>query len=267
MQFMSSQSDPGDEIPLTGGNVRRVVRQGNTVRRDSTEYSETVLELMQHARNQGVPHIPVPMGFDHLGREVMEFIEGEVPHEQPEWLWAESVLIEAGCWLRRWHDATASLCAGNKTWGFPSHFPVETVCHNDFAPYNAVFRNRKLVGVLDFDFCAPGPRMRDLAWTAYRFVPMQPPPDAIADDGRQERSPFPVAEMLRRLEIFVNTYQGKEPSPGISLQTLLLAMVKRLEEVAQWTENHHATTGKPELMLHASMYRAHARWITEALLQ
>jgi hypothetical protein len=264
--WMNLDCDSNDEVPLSGGNVRRVVRAGNTVRRDSTAFTETVMEVMLHARNHGVPHIPLPMGLDHLNREVIEFIEGEVPHEQPQWLWNESILVEAGQWLRLWHDATVSFCSPNKLWGFPSHHPAETVCHNDFAPYNSVFRNHQLVGVIDFDFCAPGPRIRDLAWTAYRFVPMQPPADARVDDGGQERSHFTIPELLRRLDVFLNAYLDAAPVLDCSPGTLLAAMVARLNEVADWTETHATTTGRSELQLHGRMYRAHAHWIAETLL-
>jgi aminoglycoside phosphotransferase (APT) family kinase protein len=48
----------------------------------------------------------------------------------------------------------------------------EVICHNDVAHYNTVFRAGRPVAFIDWDFAAPGPRAWDLAYAAYRFVPM-----------------------------------------------------------------------------------------------
>ena len=57
-------------------------------------------------------------------------------------------------------------------WQSPTREPAEVVCHNDFAPYNTVFRDRRLTGVIDWDMASPGPRVRDLSYLAYRLVPL-----------------------------------------------------------------------------------------------
>ena len=80
-------------------------------------------------------------------------------------------------------------------WQWPAHEPVQVICHNDFAPYNLMFENGKLTGVIDLDLASPGPRVWDMAYTAYRFVPLTDPsnPDA----------PFPGAQaQARRLAAF-----------------------------------------------------------------
>jgi aminoglycoside phosphotransferase (APT) family kinase protein len=48
--------------------------------------------------------------------------------------------------------------------------PVEVVCHNDFSPYNTVYRDGLPVSMFDFDVAAPGPRVWDLAFAVYRFT-------------------------------------------------------------------------------------------------
>ena len=50
--------------------------------------------------------------------------------------------------------------------------PVEVICHNDFATYNLVFDGENVVGVIDWDFASPGPRLWDIAYLAYRIVPL-----------------------------------------------------------------------------------------------
>ena len=61
------------------------------------------------------------------------------------------------------------------------------ICHNDYAPYNLVFRDGRLVGVIDFETAAPGPRAWDLAYLAYRLVPLAAPgnPDLPAQPDRR----------------------------------------------------------------------------------
>ena len=49
------------------------------------------------------------------------------------------------------------------------------ICHNDFAPYNLVFRDGLPVGAIDFEAASPGPRAWDLAYLAYRLVPLAHP--------------------------------------------------------------------------------------------
>jgi aminoglycoside phosphotransferase (APT) family kinase protein len=44
------------------------------------------------------------------------------------------------------------------------------VAHNDAAPYNAVWRDGKLVGFIDWDMAGPRWREDDLAWTAFSWV-------------------------------------------------------------------------------------------------
>ena len=46
------------------------------------------------------------------------------------------------------------------------------ICHNDFAPYNLVFTNWRPRAIIDFDMAGPGPRVWDVSYAAYCFVPL-----------------------------------------------------------------------------------------------
>ena len=64
----------------------------------------------------------------------------------------------------------------------------------------------KLTGVIDLDLASPGPRVWDMAYTVYRFVPLTDPanPDA----------PFPGAQaQARRLAAFCADYGDPEIGP------------------------------------------------------
>ena len=45
--------------------------------------------------------------------------------------------------------------------------PVEVICHNEFAPHTCVLRDDRVVGIIDFDYAAPGPRLWDAAFAGH----------------------------------------------------------------------------------------------------
>ncbi len=250
-----------DEVPLAGGHMNAVVRVGDTVRRRKSAASGTIQRLLAHVRARGVRWAPEPLGFDERGREVLEFVAGEVPHDMPAWLWSDGVLDEVARALREWHDASASFERTGAVWNFPAREPDEVICHSDFAPYNCVFSAQRFAGAIDFDLCAPGPRLWDLAYTAYRFVPLMPPVEADVPDGAQERSPFDRATLTYRLERFLDTYASGTIALRYPRDAVIEAAVERLEAIAHWTTEHVTRTGERALEHHARMYRAHAGWL------
>ncbi len=254
------------EEALSGGFVNaQVVRVGDTVRRQAGPWTPTIHRLLHHVRARGVDWVPEPRGLDERGREVLTFIPGDVPHSMPEWIWSEAVLVDVAVALRQWHDATADFAGEGAVWGFEAHAPAEVVCHNDFAPYNGVFRAGRFAGAIDFDLCSPGPRLWDLAYTAYRYAPLLPPagtPAAARAGG--EGSHFGPGEQRARLETFLTAYAGAGVEPRrYGCAELRSWAVRRLWAIADWNDRHFG--GDPAHLLADSgrVYRAHARWIVE----
>jgi Ser/Thr protein kinase RdoA (MazF antagonist) len=223
------------EEELRGGNMGRVVRVGSTVRREAGPWTPTIHALLRHVRERGVDWVPEPLGLDGEGREIVGFLDGEVPnYPLPGWIWEETVLADAGRRLRQLHDATAGFTREGRTWRLPAHEPDEVICHNDFAPYNLVFRDGALVGAIDFDTASPGPRVWDLAYLAYRLVPLTAPGNP---DGRPaERG---------RLERLCAAYGGLTPAD------VLAVVPTRLDELADFSEAHGRAS-------HARLYRTDA---------
>lgn len=95
-----------------------------------------------------------------------------------------------------------------------------------------------MTGVIDFDVAAPGPRLRDLAYTAYRMCPL------LAPVG---------PPTLDRLNEFLAAY-----GTALGAGEVLTDTSERLEELADFSIGHAAVTGNADLIAHARGYRADA---------
>lgn len=238
--------------PLSGGNMGPVTRLGEEVRRQAGPWTANVHRLLGVYADAGIAETPRPLGFTADGRERLTFLAGVVPaYPMPAWVWRESVLAEAAGLLRRLHDASVPLAGVRDGWRSPARAPVEVVCHNDFAPYNLVFDDGRLTGVIDFDYCSPGPRVWDLAYLGYRLAPLTGwlEPGEPATDG----------ERAGRLARLIEAY-GAPIGPG----ELVSVVVDRLLDLAEFSDAAAVRLAKPELAEHAAGYRADAerlsRW-------
>ena len=231
-----------DEEALTGGNSTVVVRVGHTVRRIAGPWTASVQCLLSTLRDAGITEVPEHLGLDEQGREMLSFLPGEVPnYPLPAWIWNPSILDQAGALLKRIHDASVPMLATPSDWQLPAHQPVEAICHNDVAPYNMVFRDHRLVGLIDFDTASPGPRIWDLAYLAYRLVPLTGEPDADAP---------PPSDRAGRLNRLIAAY-GADFAPS---DVLAMACV-RLDDLARYTDGRAAETGRADFLDHAGLYR------------
>ncbi len=239
-----------DAQPLLGGNMSHaVIRVGNTVRKPHLPQSSTVQRLVAHARAQGVTWAPEPLGVDDSGRDVWGFFAGDVDHGDSHEGYPDSVIAETAARLRQWHDATVTFPRSpNDVWWLPGKRPAEVICHVDFAPYNHVFQDGRFVGAIDFDLCYPGPRLWDLGYTAYRYVPLTP----VDDDGTRVRR-------LDRMDTFLAAYGDGDPALTYSRAQLLGYAVQRLLTMAAWCDEQDSADRQRDTV----MYRAHAEWIAE----
>ncbi|MGE7662532.1 phosphotransferase [Peribacillus sp. NPDC097197] len=166
--------DLSNEEELTGGNVSKVYRSGDTVRREMKPNSQRIHALLKHLEGKGYEYAPKFLGIDDKGREILSFIEGEAGNYPLQtYMWSEDVLREIAKMLRLYHDAVSDFALDDH-WQAIDNTPqqAEVLCHNDFAMYNIIFQNERPIGIIDFDVTGPGPRLWDIAYTLYTCVPL-----------------------------------------------------------------------------------------------
>lgn len=176
-----------NEVPLAGGvaNAGAVTRSGAHVLRPSNPHTATIHRFLTALAEIGFDGASVPVGVDADGRERLGFIDGQVPLvAYPAWAQADEALASAARLLRRFHDASRLVAAADppagQTWSDEMADPEggTVICHNDVCPENVVFRDGEAVGLLDFDFAAPGRPTYDLACFARMWVPVEDPSPA-----------------------------------------------------------------------------------------
>lgn len=247
---------------LFGGNLNTPIKKDNYIVKNSTEASETIHELLIHIRKQGIDWVPESHGIDNNGKHVFTYIEGVVPHDMPDWIWKENIIKDIAIKLRQWHDATVTFKKISPRWLFETDEIHEVICHNDFAPYNCVFKNYKFCGIIDFDLCSPGSRIWDIAYTAYRFIPLMP------DEKNKEYfeySPFKRNKILERLEYFLEEYSCNDKHFFYDINTVIRKTQKRLIRLAQWSKEYALKTNNEEIEKNAIMYLLHGKWIENLL--
>jgi len=191
--------------PLQGGNTSQPFRQGAKVFKPATQASPTLHHLLEHLRTKGLDWIPRSYGLEE-GFHVLSFLPGIVPqHAGPQLLTLE-LLEEAARKLRAYHDATQDFFFSQEYWNLPSQSPREVICHSDFAPYNCIIEDGQIRGLIDFDQASPGPRIWDLAYAAYRFIPLQP-----EFDSTEKEPTGPREKLMERLECFLKQQVGLWP--------------------------------------------------------
>jgi len=168
------------EKALNGGNSSaEVVRVGDTVRRPATAWSASVDALLLHLESVGCEGSPRALGYDHRGRQVLSFVEGDIEPSPLDLGLAR--VRDVGTLVRAFHDAVKTFVPPqNAIWNvLITPDTTEIICHHDLAPWNLVRTNTTLT-FIDWDGAGPGSRLWDLAYAAHGFVPMGP--DALLSD-------------------------------------------------------------------------------------
>lgn len=228
------------EIPLVGGRVTQgVVRIGDTVRRPTKPGAVDQSALLDHLSARDFSGAPRALGIDEQGRAILSYLAGDVPRDLGHF--DDSQLVAAATLLRRFHDATTTFPAVRSA-------GAEIICHNDFGPPNAVFRDDLPWAMIDFDTATPGSRLWDLGYSAFSWL----------DLGEDT---YTGAEQLRRLDLFTAAYDHPNCSTAlvavyaVSRQVRLASRARSLGDTAMmdWAVNAAAWTASNLLeLLHPS---------------
>ncbi len=180
-------SDDEVEVALAGGVEQggAVVRVGDTVRRPGGVNAAAVHLLLTHLDQVGFAGAPRVRGHDSQGREILDFVPGDVAVPPfPDWAADEDLLVSVAVKQRELHAATAGFRPPEGTaWvmrRLPSRAAGDLVCHTDVCLENVVVRDGRAVAFIDFDLALPVDRLFDVAVAVRHWIPLRDPAD-IAD--------------------------------------------------------------------------------------
>lgn len=202
-----------NEIPLAGGtaNPGRIARVGDEVARPMHPQTPLVELFLNHLRGHGLSWVPEPRPHDAENRQRLSWIPGiAIMSPAPEWAWSTMLLVDVASHQRMLHEAAADFEAPNDArWAISAgdYFPDDAcpddvcpegadilVCHNDLSMSNIIVdpASRRLVGIVDFDYCRPVDRLFDIAVAARHWAPVGDPFAAGVPDGLDRLSRFAI---------------------------------------------------------------------------
>lgn len=226
------------EERLDGGNVSIVHKKGDRVYRTQKEESPRIHKLLNHLESKGLEGVPRFHGIDEKGREILSYIEGEAAdYPLKDYMWSDESIKEVAALLRNYHDAVADF-AIPEDWEPIDNTPepIEVICHNDFAVYNVIFKNKRPVGIIDFDLAAPGPKSWDIAYVLYTFVPLSRRYQAESGEVVYYDPERDDLKYKHRIKIFLDTYGWDDRKTNIlevillRIEALCLTMKRKAKE-------------------------------------
>jgi hypothetical protein len=241
---------------LMKGDLNEVAKAGDTVVRAGGPHTPVVHAVLRYVRDRGFVGAPEVVAWDPTtSTETLTFLPGEVgDYPLPDSFRTDRALVSAARLLRELHDASVGFEHGEYgDWFLPPRLPVEVICHGDFAPYNCVVIDGEVTGVFDFDTAHPAPRIWDVGYAAYRWVPLTAPQN---HDGFGN-----VVEQARRLRLFCSAYGISDRDHGLVVaQERLAFLVETIESRAAAGDvqfQQHVRDG------HVDLYRRDISYIAE----
>jgi len=162
---------------LVGGNMSIVFRNNDIIYRNQKPWSSTIHRFLLHLESEGFKECPRFLGIDKNNYEMLSYVEGECKEIYPGNIERKLHLkgmVSFASIMKRFHQASSTFVVEDKDeWMLSYDGPLEkeVICHNDIAPYNMTFKDDIPYKMIDFDTCCLAPRIRDIVYALYRFIP------------------------------------------------------------------------------------------------
>ena len=227
------------EEPLAGGidHFGAVVRVDDTVRRPGGSAAAQIRLFLDHLAEAGFTGAPRFRGIDEHGREILDYLDGDVAIPPfPDWVADEGLLVSVARLQRELHRAAVGfrLPAG-MTWParrLPQGAQGDLVCHTDLCLENVVVREGRAAAFIDFDMATPASPLFDIAVAARHWVPLRDPVD-IADARA-------ATDLARRFRLFAGAHHL-----GAAQREQVTSMVSAFLDDALASIRRRAEAGHP----------------------
>jgi hypothetical protein len=187
---------------LSGGRENKIFRVSDKVIRPSASWTPYIHNFLNFLIEEGVTYVPQPYGINENGEESLSYVQGEVyNYPLPEFMILDKMIISSAKLLKNYHEVSARYIdklTNKELWMLSVINPIEVMCHGDFAPYNVTVIGEEAIGIIDFDTLHPGPRMWDIAYAIYRWVPFTNPSNPDFNSTLEEQ--------IRKAKLFLDTY-------------------------------------------------------------
>jgi hypothetical protein len=156
---------------------RPVVRVGDRVRHPRQASSESVHALLEFLREEGFHEAPRPGALTEETDEV-EFIPGTGGDDACLLVEDDDAVAAVGTLLRRYHDTVARWRPTVEPRWFDGRRGVgdghrELVCHGDVGPWNLVWREHRIVGLIDWEHATVASPRADVAYALHYLAPIR----------------------------------------------------------------------------------------------
>ncbi len=226
MDSWRERIEAGEGHPFADGNMADVIRVGDWVVRSRSPWSDAGHAVLRYLGSQGYSGAPRLLEADDE-REVLSFVPGDsIPADLDGYRDNGTLVAIAGA-IRDLHrtlegfkppkDIVFPRMPGTPAGG-------SSVCHNDLAPWNTIMKDRMFVGFIDWDLVTLATPAWDLAYAAWRFIPLYPDDSAF---GR-------VEARGRQLKLFLDTYGLADEDRSSFIDLIRQRQRCAYETVEQW---------------------------------
>ncbi len=175
------------------------------MRRPVHRWTPAVHGLLRYLEDIGFNRVPRLLGVDG-NHEVLSYVEGDVGTRP----WLEVLKTDRGLeqvagFLKSYHLAVRNyIPPEDAEWYVPGlkWRPGMIIRHGDLGPWNTVWHDGTLNGVIDWDFAEPGESLSDIAQVAWHLVPLR------GKDFWQEVGFDHPPDLRKRLNVLCNSYGG-----------------------------------------------------------